>query len=170
MSLDDRLASLSEAGKTLFRSAIGGARAGGAGGDDDSDGGDGWDPAQQAPAPAFGYVHGASTRAPRLGAAPARTSASASSATRGVELDVTQEYRVDPESVRAHGLISVPKGAVVRLVDGDPLLGLPPPYADYVLGEHRGRRGKVSKFVVRRRGFTTGKSARSLIQHDAVLE
>ena len=83
---------------------------------------------------------------------------------------VTQEHPADSVAAITHGLIAVPRGAVVRLVDGDPITGLPPPYADYVMVEFGGKKGRVSKYVVRRRGAAVGKSARSLVPHDAVLE
>ena len=83
---------------------------------------------------------------------------------------VTTDHTVPRTAEVAHGLLSVPRGSVVALVGGDPLVGLPAPYQDYVLVSYKGKTGKISKFVVRRKGELAGKSARTLVSRDAVLE
>jgi len=58
---------------------------------------------------------------------------------------------VDEESLalKQHGIISVPKGAHVRLLNGTPEHGMNPPYQDYVLVDYNGKVGKVSRHVLR---------------------
>jgi hypothetical protein len=58
---------------------------------------------------------------------------------------------VDEESLalKQYGIISVPKGANVRLVNGTPEHGMDPPYQDYVLVDYNGKVGKVSRHVLR---------------------
>ena len=87
------------------------------------------------------------------------------------ELVLTVDHVVAARDEAAHGLLSLRRGAVVRLVEGDVMRGLAHPYEDYVkVRTGDGKVGKVSKFVVRERGAMPGKSARTLVPHDAVLE
>jgi hypothetical protein len=54
----------------------------------------------------------------------------------------------DP-AYQAHQIISVPQGAIVKLVRGTLQAGLRAPYDSYIEVEYNGRVGKISKMVVR---------------------
>jgi hypothetical protein len=56
---------------------------------------------------------------------------------------------VDEVAMAAYQIISVPQGAVVRLVSGSLDKGLEAPYQDYILVEYNGKVGKISRLVVK---------------------
>jgi len=66
-------------------------------------------------------------------------------------VELTAPHVVDEfnPAMQQHQIISVPLGAVVRLVRGDLQSGLGSPYNDYVEVEYNGRVGKISRLVVR---------------------
>jgi hypothetical protein len=66
-------------------------------------------------------------------------------------VEVTAPHVVDEfnPAMQQHQIISVPQGAVVRLVRGTLQGGLGSPYNDYIEVEYNGRVGKISRLVVR---------------------
>jgi len=66
-----------------------------------------------------------------------------------VELTSAHMVNESDPAYQAHQIISVPQGAIVKLVRGTLSGGLGAPYDSYVEVEYNGRVGKVSKMVVR---------------------
>lgn len=68
-----------------------------------------------------------------------------------VFLELVCPHIVNEEAVeiRQNQIISVPMGAVVKLVRGSLTTGLGAPYQDYIEVEYNGRVGKISRLVVK---------------------
>jgi hypothetical protein len=66
-------------------------------------------------------------------------------------LELTSPHIVDEfnPAMQQHQIISVPLGAVVKLVKGTLAGGLGAPYNDYIEVEYNGRVGKISRLIVR---------------------
>jgi len=99
---------------------------------------------QQQQQPIYVYTSSMSPQQPALTAPPPAISPNMP------VLEAFSDHLVDENSpaMKEHHIISVPKGARVRLVNGSLEHGLNPPYQDYVIVDYNGKTGKVSRLVL----------------------